>query len=688
MRLFTTVSLSVLALASAGQVLADAPVQAAQADQPEEVVITGRGYRVSKDALMSHVDIVTADEIDEKPAQALGDMLAYMPGIRSTNFTPGASRPIIRGLDGFRVLVLNNGMGAVDVSALSPDHAVSSDPLEAKRIEVLRGPSALAYGGNAIGGIVNIIDERVPTTPAEDGIDGRFTAQASSADEGKQLGLNAKLGQGPLVFAFDLLKRKTEDYDTPVGPESRYLTDLEGEEPDAGRTQVNSAVDLETYGAGLSFIGDFGFVGASVKQTDTTYGVPGHSHAHEEEDHEHEEDEEDEDHDHEEEGPVTIGLQQTRYDLRSEFNLSLAGFNRLSADAGHSSYEHTEFEGDEIGTRFLSDGSEFRLALIRDGQGPVSGTLGVTGLERNFEAIGDEAFVPSTVTKQAGIFSQFRYDSGVWGVEGGARADRTELTSDGFDRDFNTVSASFGGFYRPSDHGFAGLSLTRSERAPSDVELLADGPHVGTSQYVIGDAALDTEVGYSLEFTGHVVIDPHNRFAVDLHLYTSHFDDFIDLAATGAEADGLPVFQYVQTDADLWGLELEASTHLFDWRGQAVRLEASYDYVHGKSDLGPIARIPPQAVTLRLESEGGQWRSYAELRTVADRKDDLAAFETPTEGYTTVNLFTSYKLKPGLTLFGEVRNLTNAEMREATSATKDIVVGPARSFRAGLAWSF
>ena len=181
---------SALALATA--------VHAQEAQEtPTEVVITGSGYHIPKDALMSHVDVVTRAQIDQKPAQGLGDMLAYMPGIRSSSFAPGASRPMIRGLDGFRVLVLNNGMGVVDVSALSPDHAVPSSPTEAKRIEVLRGPSALAYGGNAIGGIVNVIDDRISNLAPAKGYEGTLALQASSVDRGLQGAFDIKAGKGP-----------------------------------------------------------------------------------------------------------------------------------------------------------------------------------------------------------------------------------------------------------------------------------------------------------------------------------------------------------------------------------------------------------------------------------------------------------------------------------------------------------
>ncbi|MBW8882514.1 MAG: TonB-dependent receptor, partial [Asticcacaulis sp.] len=418
-------------------------------------------------------------------------------------------------------------------------------------------------------------------------------------------------------------------------------------------------------GGGFSYVGSHGYGGLSYKTTDYTYGVAVND-------------------------DVKIKLHQQRWDARGQLDITLAGFNKLQAAAGYSDYHHAEIDNGTIGTQFFSTGSEARLALVRDSVGKVSGTVGISAFDRDFRALGDEAFVPSTRTSQAGIFTQYRYDQGVWGLEGGVRADRTQITSTGFDRQFDAVSGALGGFYRPNDHGFVGLSLTRSERTPSEVELLADGPHEGTEQFIIGDPTFRTEVGTSVELTGHWASDADNRVAVDLHLYNSHFDHFIDLRSTGGTEDGMPAFQYVQTDADLHGLELEANSRLFDAWGQTFSLDASYDYVRGKTKIGAVARIPPQALTLKLIAKGGGWESWGEVRGVAARDSNLAAFETPTDGYVTVNLFTSYKLPnhPGLSLYAELRNANNAEMREATSATKDEVVGPGRSLHAGLTWNF
>lgn len=663
------VSILALMTAFAGSVHAQAQNASPEEDIPE-IVVTASGYGVNRDAVLSQINLLKRDSIATKPAGGLGDMLAYLPGVRSSGFAPGASRPVMRGLDGFRVMVLNNGMGMVDVSALSPDHATASEAYEAKQIEVVRGSAAMAYGGNAIGGVVNIIDDRISQTPAQNGLEGRVTLQGSSVDNGQFGGLVLKGGQGPLVFSFDWVHRQSDDYDTPVGPESRYQTESEGEDPDQGRKQENVFVDVTNWGAGVSLIGESGFVGLAVKKSDSQYGVPGHHH--------------------EGEAGVSIGMEQTRYDFRAGLKGDFWAFNRLTLDAGKTDYQHTEFEGADIGTQFFTEGQEARLNLIRDNKGALKATLGFVVVQRNFEAIGDEAFVPSTDISESAVYGQTRFDKGAWGLDAGARFDKKRLKTTTDRRDFSTFSASVGAFWRPSDHNFYGLSLTRSERAPSEAELFANGPHVATSEFVIGNRNFDTEVGTAIEATGHWTIDAHSGLALDVHAYQSHFDRFIDIVPTGNVVDEFPEYIYVATDADLSGLEVELMAPLGSYMGRDYRIMATYDYVKGDTATGPLGRIAPQALGFELTSEGDGLTTRLETRFVGDRHDRLREHELPTDGYTVVNLYVAYDLPDmtGLKVFAEVRNLGNAEMREATSATKDLVVGPARSFRVGLDYSF
>lgn len=648
-----------------------------------EVVVTAAPYVITLDSATTSVDILNRDDIDQAPAGGIGDALAGVAGVRSSFFGPGASRPVIRGLSGPRVLVLSNGLGQVDASALSPDHAVATDPQEARRIEVLRGPSALAYGGSAIGGVVNIIDDRIPTAPV-DGVSGRVTASGSTVDNGWQTGGALKFGAGPLVVTLDGLHRETEDYDVPTAPESRRQLEAEGEEwPGPVDSKVeNTFTELSSYGGGVSYVGDRGYVGFSVKRTENEYGVPGH--AHEEG---HEEDHEEEEEEHGEEG-VSIDLEQTRYDLRGEYRLSSGPFETIRFAGGYADYTHVELEGDEVGTRFESDGWEGRLELVQPNRDGWQGALGVQWLQRDFEAIGEEAFVPPTETTEWGVFTLQRLDRDAWGVEGGLRLERKELDSPIGERSFTGVSASLGGFVRPADGWFFSLSGSRTERAPAQEELFANGPHPATRSFEVGDPTLDSEVSWSADLTGHYRSD---RWDVDAHLFVVRYDGFIDLRPTGAEDPDseLPIFQFLQTDATFYGGEVDGSYRLWEDGARSFRLEGTLDYVHGKTDLGPPARIPPWSAAARGVFETGWWTGQVEVRRVGEQ-DRLAEFELPTDGYTLLNAAVTVRpLKDkDFKVFLEGRNLTDAEAREHASFLKDIAPLPGRNFRLGVGYRF
>ena len=641
-----------------------------------EVVVTAAPFAVAEDELITNVDVVTAGELAQSAPGGLGDMLNGLPGVRTTSFGPGASRPVIRGLAGPRVQVLTNGVGLIDASALSPDHQVASDPSEAERIEVLRGPSALRYGGSAIGGVVNIIDERIPTRAARGGVDGRLSAQGSSVDDGRALSGQVKIGEGPLVVSIDATHRESDDYKIPVAPESKRQAALEGETPEPAKRLENSAVDLSSYGVGASWLLDGGgFVGLAVKRTTTDYGVPGHSHEHEHED----------DHEHEE-APVTIDLEQTRYDFRGELPAALGPFDKVQWSAGYADYEHVELEGDEVGTRFLSDGFEGRLELVQRARGGWEGAVGIQALRRNFDAVGEEAYVPKTRIEEVGAFTVQRVDRDSWGFEGGLRLDRRDLDSLAGQRDFTNFSASAGLFTRPADGVFLGVSLARNSRAPTESELFANGPHVATRGFEVGDQDLDSEVAYSIEGNAHFEA---GRFSLDAHLFAIRYEDFIDLAPTGEEEDGLAVFQYVQTDAKFWGFELEGEAELWRDGDRRLTLNGSADWVRGSTDLGPPARIPPWSATARLVYASDRLDGRLEVRRVGEQ-DRVADFELPTDSYTQVNLFAAFKpvVDRDFRVFAEVRNLTDEEIREHASFLKEIAPQPGRNFRLGVSYAF
>lgn len=659
--------------ALAGAAAAQTAPRSAELD---EVIVTGTPFGVTDRASLLAVEVLDEEDLAVAPASTLGDLVNGLPGVRSTNFAPGASRPVIRGLSGPRVQVLTNGLGMIDASSVSPDHQVAVDPAEARRIEIVRGPSTLVFGGSAIGGVVNIIDDRIPTEPAEGGMDGHVSAQTSTVDDGTSFGARLKANAGPLVFTADAFTRSASDYDVPVFPESQRLLDEEGEEAGDERMVENTFVELDQYGAGVSWIGPRGYLGASVKRVETTYGVPGHAH---------EPDPLDPD---AEEESVSIGLEQTRIDVRGEWAFDAGPISAARLSAGWADYAHTEFEGDEVGTQFFSDGYEGRFELIQRERNGWQGVVGLQLLDRTFDAVGDEAYVPRTGITERGLYTVQRFDRGGLGFEGGLRLDERSLESLAGERDFTNISASAGAFFRPSGPLFLGLSVARNERAPSEVELFAEGAHVATGAFEVGDIDLESEVATSVEGTVHYASGP---FEFDLHAYHADYDGFIDLRPTGVDDvdSGLPVFAYVQTDATFRGVEAEASYQIWESGDRGLSLSGAADMVRASTDLGPAARIPPWSVTAGLDWTSRLFDVGLEVRHVGEQ-DRTAVFERPTDSYTMVDLKGSVRpfADRDIILFAEAANLTDEEAREHASFQKDIAPRPGRSLRVGATYRF
>ncbi len=688
---------SLAALAIPAEVAAQAaspspPAAPAGGARVSEVVVTAAPYAVSAESLTSHVDVLTRQQLDTAAPTGLGDLLNGLPGVRSTAYTPGASRPIIRGNTGPRVLVLQNGIGQIDVSDVSPDHAVASDPSEASRIEVLRGPSTLLYGGSGIGGVVNVIDDRVASARL-DGLHGRINASGSTVDGGYNVGGDLKLGYGNWVVSLVGDHRETDDYDIPAPALSKRLQAANGVASDGDKTQHNTFTDFSQVGGGVSYIGDWGFLGVSVRRLDTTYGVPyaqivGQPPGGDE-------------------GPVFLDLGQTRVDVRGELKLPANPlFDKLRVAGGWADYQHREISlnSGTTNTQFDSAGGEGRLELVQKDRGGWQGAIGVNGLGRSFAALGDEAFVPPTDITRVGVFTLQRYDAGKWGVEGGLRVDYADLstTADArfpiliaalrdalrADRDFEDVSGSLAAFVRPVAHWFASLNLSHNARAPTEVELFANGPHGGTNAFEVGDPNLKSETVNSVEGTLRYTGD---RVRAEAHAYYASYSNYIEERNTGRfDADeGLPVYQFTPLDAEFYGVELEGSYALWRSGVKELRAEATYDYVHAEGDDGPLARIPPYGVTGRLSYHDARFEGRLELRHIGEQ-DRITAFELPTDAYTTLGLFAAYKpmADKNFRVYLDARNLTDEETREHASFLKDIAPGPGRNLRVGLAYAF
>lgn len=638
------------------------------AQERERIVVTGSAVEVGQGEALTAVEVISLETLEEGAIGGLGDTLAKLPGVSTTSFGAAASRPIIRGLGGDRVRVLTNGVGLVDASAVSPDHAVTSEVLEAERVEILRGPAAIAYGGGAVGGVVNVVDGRVPEEGAENNFESRLFAGLSSVDEGSQLGARARMFDGPFVLQIDGSRRDAGDYDIPGFAKSALRRALDGEDGPSG-TVTNSGYTFETLGLGGSFVGERGFGGLAFKDYDAEYGLQP-----------------------EEEGEPGghIEMEQQRLDARAQLDVAFLGFEHIDLAAGSADYEHTEFEGSgEPGTIFTNDGWEARAALVRGAEaGAWSGVVGVQALNKDFAAVGEEAFIPPVTTKDAGLFAATRYDAGGWGIEAGARVETRDIDPQGAaSRSFDTSSLSGGVFARPRDNLFLAASLSRVERAPTDGELYADGPHLATSQFEVGDPGLGKETAWALDTTARVTAA---RWSGEVGVFAAQYKDFIYLAPTDLEEDGLPVFTQLQDDATLTGFDGAVRGDLATLGAWDLRSDMVFEFVRGETDgFGDLPRMPPFSATWGLEAETERLTLRGEVVHTVEQ-DRTADFEPPTDGFTMANLSAvSHPFSErDVRLILGIDNVTDEEGRVHASALKDTLPLPGRNFRLAVSAAF
>lgn len=669
--------------------MATAPGAWAQTVEPEVVVTAPlEGSRIES---LQGVDVLNRDAIVANSTGGLGETVDKIPGVSSSFFGAGASRPIIRGLGDDRVRVLQNGIGAIDASSASPDHAVTSDGLDAERIEVLRGAAALAYGGNAVGGVINVIDGSIPRRAPQGGFDVNALAAYSTGDQGKQGEINGDFAAGPLVLRLSAGHRETENYDIPGFARSAARIAAEPLAPGESEPQgeaPNSWTNLDTYAGGASLVGDWGFAGVAVKRFETQYGLPP-----------------------EDAGAVIGGqiqLEQTRIETRGDFKIDLGPFDRLDYGLQWSDYTHQEIEDTgEVATTFTNEGYELRVEAHHGGFGDkLDGAVGFQASDSDFNAVGEEAFLTATTTKDYGAFIVERWDTGVWGVEGGARLEKRDLDNlvNG-ERDFTSGSVSGGVFVRPATNWFLGATLARTERAPTQVELFADGPHLATASYEQGNAALDKETALTLEGSLRYTT---GKTSFELNLYRADYSDYIALVDSGlvfvessetiedpalvapGEAT-LPVFTFLQRDAVFTGGEISVGTELFSTGDFTLRGDAAVDLVRAEFDGGGnLPRIPPRTLTVGVDGDWRQFGGRLEVVNVAEQ-DDIAAFETSTDGYTLFNArltWTPMEENPRIRLMLDGRNLTDEEAREHVSYLKDVLPRPGRTVRLALTAGF
>lgn len=665
----------------------------------KEIVVTAP--YIERLDILAGTSAVSGEILAEKTRAQLGDILTSLPGVSATSFSPGASRPVLRGYQGNRVAVLTDGIGNIDVSNTSADHAVTIDTLTVERIEVLRGPAVLLFGGQAVGGAVNALDKRIPRSVPEEAIHVDALLGYGSASEDWSAGASVDVPlTDRVVVHLDGSYRNSDDLRSGgfvLSPSLRAETlDMANEEEAEGHSDEatelrelagqrgripNSAVESWTAAGGIAFIDDGGNLGISYSIYDTNYGIParpGAGHAHEEGEGE------------EEEAPVSIGLRQYRLDFRGEVELGDGLFEKLRLRAGFADYSHTEFEGDEIGTVFNSEGIEARAEFVQNDRGGWRGASGVQYQSRDFEAIGAEAFVPPNKSRHYGLFTLQEFKFGDVETEIALRFDTAELRADtlGITRAFNNFSAAAGVGYDVGDLKI-GANISRTGRAPSVEELFSNGPHIATQAFEVGDPTLKSERAWNGEI--YARYDATNA-EFSATLYTNRFDNFIYEAETGAEEDGLPVFQYFQDDARVWGVELQGSARLGSFGGFDLAVDGVADYTRAKiaNGGGNIPRIPPLRLLGGAELTSGHFDLRGEVEW-SDAQNRVAAFETPTEGFTLVNASATWRpfgRQRNIALIASANNIFDVTARRAASFTKDFVPLAGRDFRVTARLSF
>lgn len=691
--------------------IASEPIEAGQpevapGEKPTEVIVTGVIEHSERDVL-SGTSVLSGAKLTRALRPTIGDTLASLPGVSATSFGPSASRPILRGFQGERIRVLTDGIGSIDVSNTSVDHAVIINPLLAQRIEVLRGPAALLYGSSAVGGLVNVIDKRIPRIIPDKGYSVDAIGTYGSAANERSIGGSANVALGKqIVINANGSYSRTDDLRIggfALTPERRAealatsLLPFDPADPERIDYAANAAIrgllpntasETWTAGVGGALITDRGTLGISYGHYNSFYGLPlryatqlGQ----------------------EQEGP-RLDIRQDRLDLRAELETGGAWIKMLRLRAGYAAYRHAELEPDgAIGTTFFNKGVEARFEVIQAQRGAWLGASGVQFSNREFNVVGDEAFLPRSGTAQTGIFTQQQLDLGRFKAEAGVRYEFTDLVARSAvddlryfrgNRSFGAFSGAIGGSYGLSDAVRIGLNLSRTERAPAAEELFANGAHAGTQAYELGNPDFRLEKSWGLEATFHA----HGEgYSFDASAYYNWFSNFISdnqtdqavcetaAAPSGRDVD-LPCFQLTQSDARYFGFEASGSVKVAQLGSYAINLDALGDYVNATlSNLGPAPRIPPARVLGGVEAQSDRLSGRIEVEHVFPQ-GRLAPFETRTRDFTLVNFSAQFKpfADQQTTLTLSANNLFDVDARRHASFLKDFAPLAGRDIRVTL----
>jgi len=664
-------------------------------DEPvslEHLVVSASPYARSQSDLAQPTTVVAGRELLLNPASSLGDLLAGQPGVSSTSFGPGASRPVIRGLGGDRIRVLTGGVGTFDASVISPDHAVSIDTLLVERVEIIRGPATLLYGGNAVGGVVNAIDHRIHTTRPDQSLHLRTEARASSVNDEKSAGFVAEGGTPSVAWHLDAYRRHASDVEIPgfAATARRRATELaealeHGEDPpeEIHGHLPNTALTADGAAAGLSFFGDHTFLGFAFSGHNALYGIPAAAHAHESPD---DSDSRSHIHDHER---VRIDLRQRRFDLQASLTPPSGFVREARLKFGLARYCHAELEDDAVATVFRNRGHDARLEILHRPLGVFSGAFGGHLTQSVFSALGDEAFLPPSLSRTHAFFLLEETETQPIAWQLGARLERHTIdlrdrsTRSSHDTIFN---ASTGAVWALDDTWSLSASLAHGERAPNIQERFADGFHAGTGVHEIGDPHLRLERSLAFDLT----LRKRTGFLTgSATAFVHRFDGFIHLDADPTSRE---VYQFFQHDARFQGAELEAIFHLLHSDDHQLDFTVAADIVRATNiaTRAPLPRITPARLKTGVTWRRGPLVLGADAHFV-DRPHRLAPDETPTPGYILGHAYATYRFtfeRTIIDVFLRASNVTNTEARLHTSFLKDVAPLPARNLTLGLRLTF
>lgn len=610
-------------------------------------------------------------ELIKKRQTSIGDTLQSEAGIQSTSFGPSSSRPVIRGLDGDRVRILQNGLGTLDASTQSLDHAIPVDVLTIDQMEIVRGPMSLLYGASAVGGVVNLVTNRIHYN-YEEGFFSKFMAQGETVNNGVSSAAHLNYGKNKWMFHVDGSTRNLGEQEIPNYARSKKLrqTDPQADEPKD--KLPNSFNKQDNIAVGVSKIVDRGYYGLSFNHFNTLYGSVA-------------------------DPEVDIDMTQNRFEFHGEYRPQSSSIRKIKLKSAQSDYFHKELEGGETGTTFRNRGNETRLEGINK-SGNVRGVSGIQTQIFNFSAKGEEAFLPTSDNTKLSLFSFQELDMGKNALRFGARLENVDIekkSSANFgpsdEKKYLGMNASFGHCYDFSKTHTLETSLSYTERAPNFQELYADGAHLATGIFEQGDSHLKKEKATALEVTFKNRSDK-NQLTVSA--YTQVFKDYIALNPTGVQDvdSGLFISEYEQVDALFYGMDVDSKNELKRMEKGAFNLIGKFDFVRAKNtDSGKnLPRISPPRVTAGLEYVTDLWTLDGEVQYVAEQTK-TAPNETRTADYALTNIGYSYNIVGNLTslnLFARVRNIFDVEARNHVSSLKDIAPLPGRNFIAGAQFQF